>query len=234
MNVAIIGASGGIGSALACHYNAQDSVDHIYAFSRSACSVQGAKIKRVSMDITDEDSIKDAAALCDLPLDIVIVASGMLHSAGRMPEKSLKDIDYDFMQESFAINTIGPALIIKHFLPLLDKDKRGVLAILSARLGSISDNQIGGWYSYRASKAALNMMIKTASIEAKRTHRQAILLGLHPGTVDTKLSENFRSNIKHEIFTPGKSAQLLCDLIDNAALEDSGKCLAWDGQEVLP
>jgi NAD(P)-dependent dehydrogenase (short-subunit alcohol dehydrogenase family) len=138
------------------------------------------------------------------------------------------------MHRNFAINVIGPSLVLKYFAGFMPREEVSVWAAISARVGSISDNKIGGWYSYRASKAALNMIIKTASIELARKYKKASLIGLHPGTVDTTLSKPFQGGVKHEIFTPQKSAQALLSVLTNASFEISGKIYAFDGQEILP
>ena len=139
------------------------------------------------------------------------------------------------MARLFAVNTIGPALIAKHALPLLPKTGKSVFAALSARVGSISDNGLGGWHSYRASKAALNMLLKNFAIELKFKRKEAVCIGLHPGTVDTGLSQPFQKNVADgKLFTPAYSAARLLSVIDGAAPADSGKCFAWDGAEVAP
>jgi len=169
------------------------------------------------------------------PLDLVIVANGILHDGELMPEKSLRDLSQEKFQHVFEVNTITPALIAKHFLPKLNKQQTSIFAALSARVGSISDNRLGGWYSYRASKAALNMVIKTASIEVKRRNKHAIIVGLHPGTVDSNLSKPFQRNVPEgDLFTPEYSANKLLDVLDNLTLEQTGKCFAFDGTEVYP
>ncbi|MEK6638820.1 MAG: SDR family oxidoreductase [Pseudomonadota bacterium] len=169
------------------------------------------------------------------PPDIVIVATGMLHSAAGGPEKSLRELDGDRLTDAFAINVISSALVAKHFLPLFARGKRCVFAALSARVGSISDNRIGGWYGYRAAKAALNMTIRNLAIELGRTHKQAICVGLHPGTVDSALSEPFQKNVAPErLFTPDYAVTRMLSVLDQLTPADSGKCFAWDGAEIQP
>ena len=205
-NIAIIGATGGIGQAFMEHYAASEKIECIYACSRSHHEYNDSRIISVDLDLEQPDSIEAAAAQIDArSLDIIIAATGILHAEGDnplQPEKSLRDVNAEQLQRVLAINTIGPALLLRHFLPLLKKDSRAVFALLSARVGSISDNRLGGWYSYRASKAALNMLIKTASIETRRTNKQAIIVGLHPGTVDSQLSKPFQTRVpEHKLFT---------------------------------
>ena len=157
-----------------------------------------------------------AAEAVGKPLDLVIVATGLLHAEdGFGPEKSLRDLDADALARSYAVNTIGPALVAKHFLPLMRRDGKSVFAALSARVGSISDNGVGGWYGYRAAKAALNQMLKTASIEHARRWPEGVVVGLHPGTVDTGLSKPFQRNVADgKLFDAAYSAGAMLDVLD--------------------
>jgi NAD(P)-dependent dehydrogenase (short-subunit alcohol dehydrogenase family) len=189
------------------------------------------------IDYADESSLAKAAEIAarDQMLDMVIVANGILHDGDLMPEKSLKDLSAEKFRALFEVNTILPALVAKHFIPKLNKESSAIFAALSARVGSISDNQLGGWYSYRASKAALNMIIKNAAIEVKRSNRKAIIVGLHPGTVDSNLSKPFQGNVAAaKLFTPLYSAQNLVAVLEGLKPEQSGKCFAWNGEEILP
>lgn len=190
------------------------------------------RLSRPDLDITDESSIAATAARIG-PVDAVIVATGLLHDGQQAPEKTYRALDAAALARSFAVNGIGPALVAKHFLPLLPRDRRGVFAALSAKVGSISDNRLGGWYAYRASKAALNQLIRTASIELRRTHPQAICVGLHPGTVDTRLSAPFQRGVP-DLFTPERSAAALLEVLDSLTPEQSGRLWAWDGREIAP
>jgi NAD(P)-dependent dehydrogenase (short-subunit alcohol dehydrogenase family) len=229
MKVAILGSSGAIGAACVNEVNRRYPHAEVHTFSR-----QNDADYRVDYD--DETTLKTAAeaAFNGVPFDLVMVTTGVLHlGADIQPEKSLRDLSADKFHAIFAANTIFPALAAKHFLPLLHRDKRSVFAALSARVGSISDNRLGGWYAYRASKAALNMIIKNAAIEIERRHKQAIVVGLHPGTVDSDLSKPFQSNVQqNKLFTPAFSAASLLDVVDRLTPDDSGKCFAWDGQEI--
>lgn len=226
----IIGASGGIGHALADAIAEEGAHSRVWRFARSG-EGDGA------VDLADEASIARAAAqVAEGPAPTrVIVATGMLHADGLGPEKSLKELDPEWLLRQFKINAIGPALVLKHFLPLLPRTGEPVVALLSARIGSISDNRLGGWYGYRASKAALNQLIRTAAIELKRTHDRAILVGLHPGTVDTALSRPFRGSVAPgQLFTPDRAAMQLLDVIDALKPKDSGQVFAWDGEAIAP
>ena len=235
LNVIVIGATGGIGKALINTLNASTQVAHIFALSREAAQVSSPKIHNMAFDFTDEAHIAKIAQ--DLkskgPFDLVILATGFLHGPNISPEKSLKTMTTQGFETNFAINTIGPALTAKYFLPLMRKDQKSVFAALSARVGSISDNRIGGWYAYRASKAALNMVIKTLAIEHGRRFKDCIIMGLHPGTVDTALSKPFQGNVPEgKLFTPKDSAQKLLSVIDRAAMTESGHLLDWAGTKI--
>jgi NAD(P)-dependent dehydrogenase (short-subunit alcohol dehydrogenase family) len=163
----------------------------------------------------------------------VIVATGLLHAQRVAPERSNSALDAAQLLRLYAVNAVGPALIAKHFLPLLPRAEPSVFAALSARVGSIGDNRLGGWHSYRASKAALNMLIRTMAIELKRTRPDAILVGLHPGTVDTKLSKPFQRGVPEgRLFTPDESAKHLLAVVDGLGPQDSGGVFAWDGTRI--
>jgi NAD(P)-dependent dehydrogenase (short-subunit alcohol dehydrogenase family) len=197
----VIGAGGGIGAALA-----------------DAVETEGVEVLRLgrsttpALDLLDEVSIAAAAAGIEPGLHLVIDATGFLHDARFSPEKSLRQIEPAHMAHSFAINAIGPALLMKHFLPLLARDERAVFATLSARVGSIGDNRVGGWTSYRAAKAALNQIMRNAAIELARSNRTAICVALHPGTVATPLSQPF-AKPGLEVQTPAQSAARLLAVI---------------------
>jgi NAD(P)-dependent dehydrogenase (short-subunit alcohol dehydrogenase family) len=233
MRIAVVGASGGIGTALV-----QQLVDHprvaaVYAFSRTPCSIVSAKVVHAQLDFANEESIAQCAtqASSASPLDIVIVASGILWSGDTVrPERSMGELDIGHLAHLFAVNAAGPAIIAKHFLPVLRKDSKTVFAALSARVGSIGDNRLGGWYSYRASKAALNMLLKTLSIEHARRSPQSVVIGLHPGTVNTELSRPYTSRTpKEKLFSPATAASHLVNVLDSVCSLDSGRVFAWDG-----
>ncbi len=226
----IIGASGGIGAALADALSEEASFAQVHRLSRSG---GGDDI----IDVEDEASIAAAAArVAAGPVPaLVIVATGLLHHGARGPEKALNELDPAWLAHNFAINAIGPALVAKHFLPLMPRKGRSVLAILSARVGSISDNKLGGWYGYRASKAALNMLVRTLAIEERRRNDRAVIVALHPGTVDTGLSRPFQGNVRPgTLLTPDRAALQLLDVIDGLRPPDSGKLLDYEGVEILP
>ncbi|QNE31021.1 SDR family NAD(P)-dependent oxidoreductase [Sphingomonas sp. NBWT7] len=218
MKTVIIGASGGIGGALA------DAIEE-----------EGESVRRLSrptLDLTDEASIAAAAAGAG-KIDRVIVATGVLHEREQGPEKALRDLDPAWLARQYAVNAIGPALVAKHFLPIMPRTGRSIFAVLSARVGSISDNRLGGWYGYRASKAALNQLVRTLAIEDKRRNDRGIVVALHPGTVDTRLSKPFQQGGR-DLFKPDRAAVQLLDVLDGLRPQDSGKLFAWDGAEITP
>jgi NAD(P)-dependent dehydrogenase (short-subunit alcohol dehydrogenase family) len=221
----VIGASGGIGSALADLLD-ERGFDEVVRVSRRG---------PVKLDLQDETLIADAARECanrGTP-EIIIDATGFLHDEGQRPEKSLRELDANKLARAFALNATGPALIMKHFLPLLPRDKRAVFATLSAKVGSIGDNRLGGWYGYRASKAALNQFVRTAAVEIVRTHPDAVCVAIHPGTVATGLSGPFaKSGL--EVQTPQEAAGAILACLGGLSSADtggffdrSGKPLPW-------
>lgn len=221
----IVGANGGIGAALAAELAKRGEV---FALSRRS---------RPAIDLLDENSISNAAlhlSNSGISPDLIVVATGVLHKNGKGPEKALRELDPEWMIENYRLNAIGPALIAKHFLPLMPRQGRICFAVLSARVGSISDNLLGGWHSYRASKSALNMLIRNISVEWQRKNPEAIIVGLHPGTVETPLSGPFRGNPTHERFTPSKSAIQLLDVLDALDPDQSGQLFAYDGTIIAP
>ena len=222
----VIGASGGIGAALV-EALAEEGVE-VRGFARSR---KGAD----HLDLTNEASIAAAAASLRQAPELVFVATGLLHADAAGPEKSMAALDPAWLLQQYAVNAVGPALVAKHFLPRMPKAGRCVFAALSARVGSIGDNRLGGWYGYRAAKAALNQLIRTIAIEERRRNDRSIVVGLHPGTVDTGLSKPFQAHVRpDQLFAPGRAAVQLLDVIDGLKAPDSGKLFAWDGAEVTP
>lgn len=212
MTAVVIGASGGVGAALADALEAGGQFSKVIRLSRSSAP---------PLDLMSEPSIAAAAEACGTGVSLVIDATGFLHGAGFTPERSWKQLDPAHMAHSFAINAIGPALLMKHFLPRLARDRRAVFATLSARVGSISDNALGGWYAYRASKAALNQLMRTASIELRRQSRHSICVSIHPGTVATGLSAPF-GKTGLELQDPDTAATRILSVLDGLGPEQSG------------
>lgn len=222
----VIGSGGAIGSALLAALIGDRGFRRVLGFSRAGA---------VSVDVTSESSIAAAAAhVCGLgiPLRLVLNATGFLHGDGLMPEKSLRQLDPAHLARAFAINASGPALVMKHFLPLLPKEGRAVFATLSAKVGSIGDNHLGGWFGYRASKAALNQIVRTAAIELRRTRPHALCVALHPGTVDTALSAPFAKTALN-VRTPSEAARDLLAVLDGLSPDSTGGFFDHRG-EALP
>ena len=212
----IIGATGGIGSALAAE------------LSRRGAEVTGLS-RAGGLDLGDPGSVPRVMAALDGRFDRVVVATGVLAPEGRAPEKSLAAIDARAMAEVMAVNAIGPALILRELARLLPRDRRSVTAVLTARVGSIGDNQMGGWHSYRASKAAANQIVRGASIEIGRKLRQAVLVALHPGTVATEFTKNYPA---HEKVSPEQAAVNLLAVMDRLTPHDTGGFFDWQGKAV--
>lgn len=221
VHAVIIGAGGGIGAALAARLETDPAVALVTRFTRKA------------LDLTDPAGIAAAAAGLSSPPDLVICATGLLQGQGISPERALKDLDAKALAHSFAVNAIGPALVAQAFLPMMPRTGKTVFAALSARVGSISDNRLGGWHSYRAAKAALNQLIRTIAIEHARRWPEAVVCALHPGTVDTGLSKPFQRSATM-LITPDESAAHLLGVIDGLAPPQSGRLFDWQGKEVTP
>jgi NAD(P)-dependent dehydrogenase (short-subunit alcohol dehydrogenase family) len=219
----VIGASGGIGAAVTAQLRASGRFEVVHALSRGT-----------GLDLEDEATIAAAAGrVADGPIPtLIFVATGVLHD-GRTPERSYRSMTADHLLRDYRINAVGPALVARHFVPLFPRERRAVFAALSARVGSIGDNRLGGWHAYRASKAALNMILRNLAVELARSHPQAVVAGLHPGTVQTDLSAPFQKGVPAgRLFTPDVSAARLLTVIDGLGPADSGGVFAWDGARI--
>ncbi len=232
---AVIGAAGTIGAAISAELESRFAGSNIIRLSRPG-EIQSS-LGHIPIDITAENSIAAAAAQVSATskhLDLVLVATGLLHRSDLQPEKTWRSLSRTNMAQAFLINAIGPALVGSAFLPLLARNRRVVFAALSARVGSIGDNALGGWHSYRASKAALNMLVRNFSIELAARNRQGICVALHPGTVDSPLSRPFHKGVpEQQVITPEQSARCLVDVIERLTVEDSGRFIDWKG-DILP
>eukprot|EP00439_Symbiodinium_sp_Y106_P089096 s1_g1632.t1 len=218
----VVGGTGGIGKAFVDSLESRDCFTDVVVLGRST---------EPALNLLDEDTIAAAAGIVssgNMPVRLVIDATGLLHNENLKPEKSLAQLDGDQLAQLFAVNATGPALLLKHFLPILPREGKSVFATLSAKVGSIGDNQLGGWHGYRASKAALNQFVRTAAIELKRRKPEAICVALHPGTVATKLSDPF-TNKRANVQTPEESASNLLTVVDGLSPEQSGGFFAYDG-----
>ncbi|PZW77377.1 NAD(P)-dependent dehydrogenase (short-subunit alcohol dehydrogenase family) [Pseudomonas sp. 2848] len=243
-NVLVCGASQGIGLALCEQLLAREDVGLLIAVSRQAnCStpldalalIHGRRLMRIDCDARDEQALQALAvqvqASC-AQLNLVISTLGVLHQPPARAEKSLAQLDMAGLQASFVSNCFAPLLLLKHLLPWL-RQQPATFAALSARVGSISDNHLGGWYSYRASKAALNQLLRTASIELKRLNPASTVLALHPGTTDTQLSRPFQGNVPiDKLFSPAFAARCILELIGRHGPSQTGTFWAWDGRPI--
>jgi NAD(P)-dependent dehydrogenase (short-subunit alcohol dehydrogenase family) len=215
----VIGASGGIGAAVV-----------------AALRTRGANVTTLSrrtdgIDVTDPQSVEAHLGALEGPFELIFLATGALEMERYQPERALRDITAEGLAAQFAVNAIGPALILQHVPRLVPRDRRAVFAALSGRVGSIEDNRLGGWYGYRASKAALNQILRSASIEIARTHRHAIVAALHPGTVATAFTRNYQ--VRHDTVSPDTAAQRLLAVIDSLTPADTGSFRDWAGK-VIP
>lgn len=219
----IIGASGAIGQALHSQIQQDPRCGLVLGLHRHS---------QPAIDFNDEASIIRAGKTlqAQAPFHLIINAAGLLHTASAMPEKRLSQLNYHQLEATFRANTFGPALLLAHFSSLLPRNSRSLFAMLSARVGSIGDNRLGGWYSYRASKAALNMLVRTAAIELARTHPQAVITSLHPGTVTSALSAPFGGDRLGQ--PPAVAAGALLRVLDQLTVQDTGNFYAYDGKPV--
>lgn len=217
MRSLVVGASGGIGAAL---MRALDARGEVVGLSR----------RDDGLEVTDEASVAAALGALEGVFDLIVVATGALLLDGRGPEKALKAVTAEGLAAQFAVNAIGPALVAKHALRLLPRDRVAKLAVLSARVGSIGDNRLGGWYGYRAAKAALNQLVRCAAIEATRTHPESVLVALHPGTVETGLAPALRAG--HPAVAPEVAAANLLAVLDGLGPADTGGFFDWQGRVV--
>lgn len=214
----IIGNSGGIGSAMQ------------QALTARGVQVQGLSRSGDGLDVTDEASVQRVLSGVTGPFDLILVATGALEIDGAAPEKTLRALEPTAMADQFALNAMGPALVLKHALPLLLRNAPAVFAVLSARVGSIGDNRLGGWYSYRTAKTALNQLIHSAAIELARTHRHLACVCLHPGTVETDFTRAYLG--RHPAVPAPQAAERLLDVIHGLTAEDTGRFLDYAGQEI--
>ena len=217
----VFGASGGIGQAFSRFLESKLGSENVVKISRSFDG----------FEISDEEKIFKLSESIEGSFNLIINATGVLQTTEEGPEKTINVVKQKSMIDMMTINAIGPALLLKNFSKKLDKTKFSVFVNLSARVGSITDNRLGGWISYRSSKAALNQIIKTSSIEINRRNKNAICVGLHPGTVKTRFTEKFQNTT--ETISPDKSVKMMMNVVENLSVDDNGYCFAYDGK-VIP
>lgn len=236
--VAVLGASGAIGSALVAHAAAMSSVQSVCAAARSPIITSDSKVACFQLqDYREEDlaALRNHWRITGFAPDLVIVACGLLHDAETRPDKSFVQWSAAGFHRLYEANCVVPALAIKHLLPAMASDRPGVFAALSARVGSISDNRLGGWTHYRAAKAALNMVIRSAAIESSRRNPAHVVIVLHPGTVDSPLSRPFQAGVAADrLFTAEFAAEHLLRVIASREAVHSGHCFDWKGAAVPP
>lgn len=233
MNILIVGGSGGIGAALVDRFLSHGSTNTIYAtYLTGQKIIQSPKVKWYQVDMTSEQDIRDLAD--NIPqLDVLINAIGILHDECNRPEKTINNFDPDFFQKNISINATASILLAKYFCRSLKSSSTSHFVALSARVGSIEDNKIGGWISYRCSKAALNMAIKTISLEWQFKNASCCVLAFHPGTTDTNFSKPYQKNVaKNKLFKPEYVADQLIKLIEKTKPSDTGKFYSFDGSEI--
>lgn len=248
VNALIVGASQGIGLGFVRSLLQQDHIQHIFATYRHPATAEellnladqfSPRLTCLQVDITQEEQIASAVEQIQASgqkLHVAIYCVGVLHNQDLAPEKSLRQINSENLLYSFQVNSVGAVLLAKHLMPLFNKSNKSepsVFACISAKVGSIGDNQLGGWYGYRASKAALNMFLKTTAIEYSRRCPQTIVVALHPGTTDTQLSRPFQQNVpKEKLFSVEHTVNLLSQVISDLSLKDSGEFFSWDGTKL--
>lgn len=252
INALVVGATQGIGLEFVNQLSQSDRVEHLFATYRSQNTADSLfalaeqskqKLQCLEMDLTKEEQIASAIGTLSntlkqadtqtAQLNLVINCVGLLHNQHQQPEKALRQLNPDKLLNYFQVNSIGPALLAKHLLPVLKHPQPSLFATISAKIGSIEDNRIGGWYGYRASKAALNMFLKTAAIEYSRRSPNTIIVMLHPGTTDTQLSQPFQRGVPPEkLFSTQRTVSQLIEVMSNATTEDNGAFFSWDGSRL--
>jgi len=234
-NILIAGSSGAIGREFTRFYSDDPNVEKIVTLSREKNDSGHKKIQSIEIDYTKEETFENLEKISQLEsISTIIIATGILHTDQIKPEKSIDSVNFEDLKNVFQVNVFGPILLLKKLLPLIKKSQGVKIVFLTARVGSISDNELGGWYSYRSSKSALNMMLNNLSIELQRANKENIVIGIHPGTVKSNLSEPFLRHVKHDIFSPRESVELMMQVINKIEQKDSGKCFDFSGKLIKP
>lgn len=244
-NALVVGATQGIGLAFVKQLLQENQIEHLFATYRSAqtatalfdlMSEHPDRLHCIAMDLVEEESILSGLTELQLiapQMHLVVNCVGLLHNEQQQPEKALRQLNADNLMRYFQINSIGPALLAKHLMPLFKHSEPALFATISAKVGSIGDNRLGGWYGYRASKAALNMLLKTAAIEYSRRHPNTTIIMLHPGTTDTQLSQPFQRGVLPEkLFSTEQTVRQLLEVLSKVTPQDSGEFFSWDGSRL--
>jgi NAD(P)-dependent dehydrogenase (short-subunit alcohol dehydrogenase family) len=240
----VIGASRGIGLAVTFALLKDPHVQHVYASYRRTSGAHGLltlddpRLRTCQLDVIEEADIRELAGSIRRnghQPDLVVNCAGILHETGVQPEKSLGQCEDGAISRVFQVNSIGPLMLAKALIPLMPRRKAAHFAVLSAMVGSIADNRLGGWYAYRASKAALNQFMRTLSVECRRSHPGLCITAIHPGTTDTGLSRPFQGNVKEgKLYTPEQSAARILKVIAASGPGQSGQFVNWDGTPIPP
>jgi len=238
----VVGASRGIGLAIAKQLLNEPGMQGVYATYRKSDTakdllvIEDRRLETLQVDITSDEDLQrlteSIRANQDHP-DFVINAAGILHEGTLQPEKSLNQCNREALGRMFEVNSIGPLMLVRAMLPLMPKNRPCHFAVLSAMVGSIGDNRLGGWYGYRASKAALNQLMKTLAVECRRSHPRLCITSIHPGTTDSELSRPFQANVKPgNLYTPSQSADRVLRVVSAGRAQDSGRFVNWDGRRI--
>ena len=240
----VVGASRGIGLAITKALLGNTQIERVFASYRQPASASelltltDERLNCFQLDVTEAQGIRQLQQLIrreEARPDFVIHCAGILHEKGIRPEKALNQCDADALKRVFEVNSIGPLMLAKAMIPLMPRRRNAHFTVLSAMVGSIADNRLGGWYAYRASKAALNQYMRTLSIECRRTHPGLCITSIHPGTTDTELSRPFQANVKTgKLYTPGQSASRILRVVGQSTAEQSGQFVNWDGEPITP
>jgi len=240
----VVGASRGIGLAITKALLANTQVKRVVASYRQPVTasellaLDDERLHRVQLDVTEATDIQQLVQLIkhlEGRPDFVIHCAGILHEKGIQPEKALNQCDAATLRRVFEVNSIGPLMLARALIPLMPRSRTAHFTVLSAMVGSIADNRLGGWYAYRASKAALNQFMRTLSIECRRTHPGLCITSIHPGTTDTELSRPFQANVKAgKLYTPEQSARRILRVVGKSAADQSGQFVNWDGEPIMP
>jgi len=240
----VVGASRGIGLAITKALLGNTRIKRVYASYRQPVSatellaLTDERLHPFQLDVTEATDIRQLVQLIKQDEgcpDFVIHCAGILHEKGIQPEKALNQCDADSLKRLFEVNSIGPLMLARALIPLMPRRRNAHFTVLSAMVGSIADNRLGGWYAYRASKAALNQLMRTLSIECRRTHPGLCITSIHPGTTDTGLSRPFQANVKTgKLYTPEQSACRILHVVGQSTAEQSGQFVNWDGEPIMP